>query len=147
MYMLMFFLAISSIALSTSLELAEAKKDRIQAVTSDVKVVSFLTYRKAVIDYRSSNPAFSGQLSSFDLEPFYPLGYQATTGWNNVITANNIYIYTQEKLNLDMLRNRLMNSMLVGHNDAGSLVTLSGSQTNISLSPLIPNGAIVIVGS
>ncbi|PLA73949.1 hypothetical protein CYQ88_08265 [Hydrogenovibrio sp. SC-1] len=147
MYVLVFFLMVSSILLSNSLELAEVKKDRIQAVTSDVKVVSFLAYRKAVIDYRSSNPAFTGQLSLVDLAPYFPLGYQETPGWNNVINTNNIFVYTQETMNIDILRNRLMNSMLVGHNDAGGLITLSGSQTNIALPPIIPNGSIVIVGS
>ncbi|PJA43901.1 MAG: hypothetical protein CO175_05675 [Verrucomicrobia bacterium CG_4_9_14_3_um_filter_43_20] len=147
MYIFAFFVAVSSAVLVSSLELYQVEKDRIQAATSEIVVVSFLAYRKAVIDYKSANPNFTGQLSSADLAPYFPLGYQETPGWNNVISATNIFVYTQKTMDLVILKNRLMNSMLVGHNNGGNLISLSGSQTNIALPPIIPNSAIVIVGS
>jgi len=123
-------------------------EERTKQIDSDVKAVSFLSYREAVIGYYNSNPAALGSVLQTDLQPYFPFGYSNPGTWSNVITSNGIFVYSDVFVDIKRLKERLNRSLLVGRkSSAGYLIAFSGLNTQIPLPTTIPINAVVIVGS
>lgn len=126
----------------------EAEIRDLKILTQDqASILSFTAYRKSVIDYSVDHPGFIGEVSETDLSPYFPYGYASPGIWRNVVTPERVYVYTNYRLNAEMLNERFYRSLLVGKNRGGELVSLSGHNTSIVLPSNIPTNAIVIAGS
>ncbi|MBD3611736.1 MAG: type IV pilus biogenesis protein PilM [Hydrogenovibrio crunogenus] len=139
---------ISSLTYVATSDYQASIKEDIRQVDSDVKAVSFLSYREGVIRYHNSNPAVTGSVPQAALQPYFPFGYSDPGTWNNVITSNGLFVYSDSYIDVDRLKERLNRSLTLGRkSNSGYLISFSGLNTQIPLPAAIPVNAVVIVGS
>lgn len=109
-------------------------------------VISFIAYRKAVIDYSNDNPGVTGEINDTDLATYFAYGFNNPGVWRNIITTDSLFVFTERRLNAEILNERFYRSLLVGKNVGGELVSLSGQVTALPLPTEIPANALVIAG-
>lgn len=127
------------------------QEEQANTALADAASTSFLAYRESVINYLNATPGFTGVVPDTSLT--YLWGYQRDTRWTNIVTvAGSLYVY-ESTVNtpntstmLDQLYRKTANSFMVGRNASGSLVSANGFATGVTVSPAVPNGALVIAG-
>lgn len=109
--------------------------------TIDTVSQSLLIYRTAVGEYRKSHPGFTGTASSLAL----PSWFRQPAGFGNIITASNAFVYySQELPGLSAALYQETESLAVGINRGGRLVSPSRGDVGIALPAGIPEGAVVL---
>jgi len=122
-------------------------------VYADVFANDMLGYRRAIIDFNNTNPAFSGTASNSQIAPYRLWGDTFTTsGLNNITTSTNLYVWyagTTTPLQAKQLLNKLGGSLLVGYKRSGNLWSIRNQteNTGIVLPTTIPDNSLVIVGA
>lgn len=117
------------------------------AITSSAMANNFWAYRGAVGDYQFRNPAASGAISDSNL--VFPLGYQRNALWSNTIQAGVLYTYSNQPLPSGVVKaiaDRGGNTLVIGIARTNVMTSLT-SAVSFTIPPMIPNGAVVVVGN
>lgn len=141
---------LSMLATMTTIYVLEVDHDRQQSImisTNQASVLSLMSYRQAAIGYFNDHPTASGAISDANLAPYFPLGYVNPGDWSNTISSGRLYVYTSAHVDASLLNEKFYRSLMVGRKESGLLVSLSGQATSIIVPAVVPNNAIVIVGS
>lgn len=153
----MYLAYVFSIMLAIGAAISGVTTAQLSQYTSKIDAETFtgdmLGYRRAIIDFNTANPLFTGTVSSAQMAPYLLWGDSITTvGLNNVITANNLYVWytgTATTSQASLLLKKLGGSLLVGYKRSGNLWTIHNqtTDTGIALPATIPDNALVIVGA
>lgn len=115
-------------------------------VAADTDAVSFMAYRKAVVDYLEANPSASGNIGS--VKHYYLPGFinKNEGNYRAIYQNKKLFVYSLKNIDAQVLSNRFHRSLVVGHNLDGKLRSLEGRITNINIPSEIPSNAVVVVG-
>lgn len=145
---IIFFVSLMAVVNVLALPKMEANA---AAAVADVRAVNMLAYKAAVIEYLNANAGFSGQV--LDASITLPTGMVRDPRWVSSVNNNVLYVYEQTPSNakglLDLIYQKSNNSILVGTSNGTVLVNAKGYTTGVPipvLTPVVPTGAIVIVG-
>ena len=106
---------------------------------------NMLVYRSAAAEYAKGNTAFSGVPPDAALN--LPAWFSKPTGVVTLITAGQsyTYFYGEAPAGLPAALAERTQSILIGVNRSGVLVSPSSGQTGVPLPSAIPEGAVVAV--
>lgn len=148
--MLQLLVAVMGIWLTVSYVVLGERAQTAQFVIAkgDVAATNFLSYRSAVVQYRTANPATTGTIADGSLT--WQSGFIRDSRWTNVISGGELYVHSTAVADPAVLQAayaKAGNYVMVGtKNAAGNLVNAAGSTISIALPGSIPAGALVYVG-
>lgn len=148
--MLQLLVAVMGIWLTVSYVVLDERAQTSQFVIAkgDVAATNFLSYRGAVVQYRTANPSATGTIADGSL--MWQSGFIRDTRWTNVITGGELYVYSTavaEPAVLQAAYAKAGKYVMVGtKNSGGNLINAAGSIISITLPGVIPVGALVYVG-
>lgn len=153
MYLLWITLLMSGIGFGiTTHHFSQMTSANTQAMAERLST-DILSYRRAVIDFKTANNGYSGTVTSTQMAPYLLWGdVVKTPSLNNVITDGTLYVWYTGLLNNGSAYatyDKLGGSLFVGFNKSGTLSALKNSQTintGITLPGSIPANAFVIYG-
>lgn len=116
-----------------------------EAATLDSLCRNFLVYRSAVTAFSKSNPGFGGMPDDSALN--LPTWFIKPAGVASYISAGTAYTYLNDIIQpgLPSRLVELTQSMAIGVNNTGILVSPYAGPTGITVPGAVPNGAIVAV--
>ena len=116
-----------------------------EAATLDSLCRNFLVYRSAVTEFSKSNPGFGGMPDDSALN--LPTWFIKPAGVASYISAGTAYTYLNDIIQpgLPSRLVELTQSMAIGVNNTGILVSPYAGPTGITVPGAVPNGAIVAV--
>lgn len=116
-----------------------------EATTLDSLSRNFLVYRSAVTEFSKSNPGFGGMPDDSALN--LPTWFIKPAGVASFISAGMAYTYLNDIAQSGMPSRlaELTQSMAVGVNHAGMLVSPWAGPTGITVPSTVPEGVIVAV--
>lgn len=114
-----------------------------QTAQLDAIAANMLVYSNAVANYAKANPGISGTVANTSLA--LPSWYVNIAGVNNYVSAGKAYVFYGAKAGLlDVLISKTQ-SVSIGTNQSGLLVSPKWGATNITIPAGVPNGALVYV--
>lgn len=128
------------------------KEEVSHAIGANASATNFLAYRASVRAFLAANPTATGAIDDASLEPFAIHGYIRNPNWANLIQGGKLYVYSTAKPHAGTAQQLFRmsgRSALCGTKNAstGRLVAGSGLDTGINLPAVIPDGAVVMIGS
>ena len=116
-----------------------------EGATQDSLSRNFLVYRSAVAEFSKSNPGLDGMPDDTVLN--LPTWFIKPAGVASYISAGTAYTYLNDIAQSGMPSKlaELTQSMAIGINHAGLLVSPSAGPTGIIIPGAVPEGAIVAV--
>lgn len=151
MYAFWAFTFFSALIIMTEAATAPVEIQRLTMAKAETQADNFLGYRRAVLDFRTANPAFSGTASSAQLAPYAYWGDTLESQYGNSISGGQVYVWRTPPYlpaEADALARKLGYGFTVGIKRGGTLWTQRGNfvrDTGIVLPATIPEGALVTV--
>lgn len=148
--MLQLLVAVVGIWLSVSYIVLDERERTAQfiVVKGDVAATNFMSYRQAVVTYRTATPTATGTIPDSSLS--WQTGFVRDARWSNVISGGELFVYSTaapEPAVLQAIYTKAGQYLMLGtKNASGNLVNAAGSTISIALPATIPVGAIVYVG-
>lgn len=148
--MLQLMVALMGIWLTASYVVLGERTQTAQFVIAkgDVAATNFLSYRQAVVQYRTANPTATGTIADGSLT--WQSGFIRDSRWTNVIAGGELYVYSIAAADPAVLQAAYAKSgnyVMVGtKNSTGKLVNAAGAIISTTLPGAIPDGALVYVG-
>lgn len=133
--------------IATGLSLEQQHQSQLVSdyATLDSLSRNFLVYRSAAAGFAQSNPGFSGTPNDSNLS--LPSWFTKPVGVGSYILTGTTYTYFDgvAPSGMPSTLTDLTQSIAVGVNRAGVLVSPKGGATGISIPSAVPEGAIVAV--
>lgn len=148
--MLQLVVVLMGIWLSVSYAVLDERErtSQMTVVSGDVAATNFLSYREAVVQYRTANPGTTGTIADGVLT--WQAGFIRDARWTNLIAGGELFVYSAAAPTAAMLQAVYAKTggfIMVGtKNVGGTLTNAAGSIIAITLPAAIPVGAIVYVG-
>lgn len=120
------------------------REDAMTSERADLDALTrgMLVYRSAVAEYAQRNPGFTGIPSALTL----PAWYNRPTGVSAYIeNGRSFTFYSDLAPGLPAALSSLTESIAVGVNRAGILISPNGGTTGIAVPGKVPDGAVVAV--
>ena len=137
---LLILMTLSAFLVSQNKESADSSYSASQL---DVIASNMLIYSSALSTYAKANPGLSTAVS--DLSLTLPAWFVRIVGVGNYISAGKAYVYYSGKPELLTILADKTESVTVGKNQSGVLVSPRWGTTSIAIPAAIPNGAVVYV--
>lgn len=148
--MLQLLVAVVGIWLSVSYVVLDERERTAHFIVAkgDVAAANFLSYRQAVVSYRTATPTATGTIPDASLT--WQTGFVRDARWSNVISGGELYVYSTtvpEPAVMQAVYAKAGNYVMLGTKEAnGNLRSAAGSIITTALPATIPVGAIVYVG-
>lgn len=118
-------------------------------VAADVAAANFWSYRSSVVSYLNTNPGATGTIPDTSLT--WQMGYIRNPVWTNVVQSGTLYTYATTGLSpatVDAIAKRGGRSMMIGiAQTGGTMTSLTGAASGLTIPGSVPVGAVVVIGN
>lgn len=147
--MLQVAIAVLTIWLSVGYLTSDVREQQQRSLiaTASAEATSFLSYRRALVEYVTANPGATGAIDN-SLLTFQP-GHVTSSKWNNIIENGRLFVYSTVPLpaqTINATYEQMGNYPLLGVKSGTSLISPKGAVLALGVPSAIADGSMVCAG-